>query len=861
VTEHQQIIEVLAGWPSASAASWDCRDPISARVIRVVRQLTNEPGRAGPGDLAGVIGHWLRREADAGRGGTVRVPRHPLWPDRLRWNAAGMGAEQMDESFLLHVGKVWAPAWLPGSQQHPPFAAAIREVQRRNIPAEQPDLDPCLRKIVPYEKFTGFGQREALRAAALLGPGETLLVVLPTGAGKSLVGIAPAILNAPARGLTLCVVPTVALAFDQSYQAKIMLDRAGVPAPTSLAWHGHMGQEDRKAVKQAIREGRQPLLFASPESVVQSLAPALFDAAESGLLRGLVVDEAHMVAQWGNDFRPAFQSLAGLRDELRDVCPPTSRLRTILLTATLTQESYLTLRTLYGSLRAVSAVHLRPEPEYWVARATREEQKEWVLEACRQAPRPFLVYVTKQKEAEYWEQVLRNDGVRRVRHVHGDSAGREEVLQLWRDNQIDVVVATSAFGLGMDKGDVRAVIHACVPETLDRYYQEVGRGGRDGHACTSIVVYTEKNIGEAELLNSEGVISVEVGLERWEAMFADRQVDGGDHTCFTVNLHALRPTLKSTNDANVSWNLHTLNLMARAGLIRLRAARPPTLERGPVETPSQFEARQKLEFDKYYTTASIELLTDRNHRSPALWADLVEPQRLQSGDARGDQLERLQEMFEGRREFSESLTQAYQVEDPGNAVFIDVESVCAGCPACRDDVPPGRSVYHPGHPSLASFQAREPDARLRSLCGVAQGATLAVVTYQSVGAGRAMRHWKQTLRETLLPRLLALGILEVCAGSQWLSEKAFGELHLRGPSRYLLYTAPQEFSPEPWQLARLTLVEPPELPLTSDLLRLARPFHLLLVPEATANPDRPAERLTDRYVSLPLDVLLSRLDQ
>ena len=169
-------------------------------------------------------------------------------------------------------------------------------------------------------------------------------------------GFAPALLGWPARGLTLVVVPTVALAHDLAHQVRELCGRIGADTTTPLAWHADLPDAERQVIKRAIRDGQQPILFASPEAVLQALSPALFDAAERGLLRSLVIDEAHLVAQWGNDFRPEFQSLTGVREELLKVCPPMSRFRTTLLTATLTPESFTTLRTLFGNKPAANRV-------------------------------------------------------------------------------------------------------------------------------------------------------------------------------------------------------------------------------------------------------------------------------------------------------------------------------------------------------------------------------------------------------------------------------------------------------------------------------------------------------------------------
>ena len=111
-------------------------------------------------------------------------------------------------------------------------------------------------------------------------------------------------------------------------------------------------------------------------------------------------------------------------------------------------------------------------------------------------------------------------GIKRSGCVHGDTPSdiRSDVVDQWRSGELDSVVATSAFGLGMDKSDVRAVIHACVPESVDRFYQEVGRGGRDGNACVSVLVHTEKDIQTARKISSTKVITIEEGLLRWKDM-------------------------------------------------------------------------------------------------------------------------------------------------------------------------------------------------------------------------------------------------------------------------------------------------------------------------------------------------------
>ena len=116
-----------------------------------------------------------------------------------------------------------------------------------------------------------------------------------------------------------------------------------------------------------------------------------------------------------------------------------------------------------------------------------------LLEAVHHLPRPLIIYASKREDVKRWAEELKQAGFRRYGVMTGESTSKErsELIHNWSEKNIDIVVATSAFGLGIDRGDVRAVIHVCIPETIDRFYQEVGRIGRDGKAAISLTLYTE----------------------------------------------------------------------------------------------------------------------------------------------------------------------------------------------------------------------------------------------------------------------------------------------------------------------------------------------------------------------------------
>ena len=172
-----------------------------------------------------------------------------------------------------------------------------------------------------------------------------------------------------------------------------------------------------------IRKGAIPILFTSPEAALGILRGPLFDAAQQGRLRFFVMDEAHVVSQWGQQFRPEFQSIAGLRESLLEACPADGRFRTLLLTGTLAPESLQTLQQLFGGeeCQIVAEPFLRCEPGFLVDCANSEEQRhQRVLEAIRHLPRPIILYTTLRDHAFEWLSILQSSGFRRVRLVRGE---------------------------------------------------------------------------------------------------------------------------------------------------------------------------------------------------------------------------------------------------------------------------------------------------------------------------------------------------------------------------------------------------------------------------------------------------------
>jgi len=429
-------------------------------------------------------------------------------------------------------------------------------------------------------------------------------VNLPTGAGKSRCAQVPALLDSD--GLTVIVVPTSALCLDQEFA----LQEVAPTLPQPSAYFG--SERERKSViLERLRKGEQRVVVTSPEALLQSLRPHLYAAARRGALRRLVIDEAHVVGSWGESFRPHFQLLAGLRRGLLEACPSDAGFATILLSGTLTAATLRLLERLFAApkpLRVVHAVQLRPEPSYWVSKGTAAEKDERVLEAAWNLPRPFILYTTTREDAHKWSNRLRDDHFRRLATVTGASsdAEREGALRGLAEANLDIVVATSAFGLELTKTTSAQFFMHAYPSPWTAFYQEVGRGGRDGRAAMSLVVHSNEDIAVARSLISQHRIGVPRALERWRRMIheAERLERG---------LWLVRPNDPwQPNKRNLQWDDRTLVLMDCAGLIQLDDLSPaPTSTEDVPSALEDAEPRDSNRPERYLRLLEPDIVNPR----------------------------------------------------------------------------------------------------------------------------------------------------------------------------------------------------------------------------------------------------------
>jgi hypothetical protein len=294
------------------------------------------------------------------------------------------------------------------------------------------------------------------------------------------------------------------------------------------------------------------------------------------------------------------------------------------------------------------------------------ERIDRVLEAIQLAPRPVILYVTRPDEADTWLYRLRQSGLTRLSKFTGATVPEErrKLLEAWGSNELDGMVATSAFGLGVDKSDVRTVIHATLPESLDRYYQEVGRAGRDGRAGAALLLHTPSDEEQASGLALPKLIGDERAFERWSGMVDAAQPHLEIPDVYWVDLTRLPSHLQVKSEASVDWSVRALTLMARAQLIELVA----------MQSEQALEDETPLNISDA-TRAAVRILSD-GHRHPGVFASAMERARADVRRASLRGLNAMRDVAAGRLEISVAVNQMYSVQgDP----WVPVTTCCGGC--------------------------------------------------------------------------------------------------------------------------------------------------------------------------------------
>ncbi|MDQ4106592.1 MAG: ATP-dependent DNA helicase, partial [Actinomycetota bacterium] len=347
-----------------------------------------------------------------------------------------------------------------------------------------------LKEVFGFDSFRP-GQEEVIRAVL---DGRDTLAVMPTGGGKSLCYQVPALMQ---ESLTVIVSPLISLMKDQVDS----LLQSSVAGAATL--HSGLSPEARWEVERKVRSGEIKMLYVAPERL-RSLEFVL-SLRRSGV--GLfVVDEAHCISEWGHNFRPDYLFLPRA---VRDLGNPPVLALTATATPRVREDILASLRM--RSPKVVVRSFNRPNLTYRVLEAKKKEQKlPLILDAIRRSRPPGIVYATTRKECEELAADLRRARVDAAAYHAGMAPEeRSSVQERFMTDELPVVVATVAFGMGVDKSNVRFVIHSSIPGSLPAYLQESGRAGRDGEHSQCTVLYRNADIGRRKRLVTLGAAGEE----------------------------------------------------------------------------------------------------------------------------------------------------------------------------------------------------------------------------------------------------------------------------------------------------------------------------------------------------------------
>lgn len=320
--------------------------------------------------------------------------------------------------------------------------------------------------------------------------GNDTLALLPTGGGKSICFQVPALMQ---EGTCLVISPLLALMKDQVMNLK----KKGIPA---LALHSGMTYYELETALKKATQGHYKFLYLSPERLESNLFLEYLPALQINLI---AVDEAHCISHWGYDFRPPYLRIASLRNEL-----PKVPVLALTASATIIVQEDIIDKLLMRNAAVFKQSFSRPNLSYSVFNVESKINK--ILEILNNVPGSSIIYCKSRRLTKEVSELLKLQGVSAdFYHAGLTQEQRHQKQEAWLSFQIRVMVCTNAFGMGIDKPDVRTVIHYNIPDCLENYYQEAGRAGRDEKKAYAVLLYQEKDLTELEALPDERFPSVQ----------------------------------------------------------------------------------------------------------------------------------------------------------------------------------------------------------------------------------------------------------------------------------------------------------------------------------------------------------------
>lgn len=357
------------------------------------------------------------------------------------------------------------------------------------------DLKDALKSYFGFDSFKG--EQEAI-IQNVLG-GNNTFVIMPTGGGKSMCYQLPAIIS---EGTAIVVSPLIALMKNQVDAVRHTSNSESI----AHFLNSSLTKTEINRVKDDIREGKTKLLYVAPESLIKA---ENIDFLTQVNISFFAIDEAHCISEWGHDFRPEYRRLREIFERISDV-------PIIALTATATPKVQHDIQKNLNMLDAtVFKSSFNRENLYYQIYPKKEVEKQIIKYIRGKEGKSGIIYCLSRKKVEEIAELLQVNGVNALPYHAGlDAATRAKHQDMFLMEEVDVIVATIAFGMGIDKPDVRFVIHHDIPKSLESYYQETGRAGRDGGEGECIAFYRYKDVEKLEkFLQGKPVAEQEIGRQ------------------------------------------------------------------------------------------------------------------------------------------------------------------------------------------------------------------------------------------------------------------------------------------------------------------------------------------------------------
>lgn len=360
----------------------------------------------------------------------------------------------------------------------------------------------ALKTFFGFDEFKG-EQEKAIQSVLA---GRDTFVIMPTGGGKSMCYQLPALMM---DGVALVISPLIALMKNQVDAIRGHHEDKRV----AHFLNSSLGRAEAERVKLDVSEGHTKLLYVAPESLTK---PENIAFLRSVGISFVAVDEAHCISEWGHDFRPEYRRIKPIIKDIADV-------PIMALTATATPKVQLDIQK---NLNMVDALVLKSsfnrDNLFYEVRPKKDALKQIVRHSLQNVGKSGIVYCLSRKRVEQIAETLRVNGVKALPYHAGmDSNTRSRIQDEFLMQDVDVIVATIAFGMGIDKPDVRFVMHYDMPKSLESYYQETGRAGRDGGEGQCIAFYSHKDIDKLEkFLQGKPIAEQEVGMQLLQEVMA-----------------------------------------------------------------------------------------------------------------------------------------------------------------------------------------------------------------------------------------------------------------------------------------------------------------------------------------------------